>query len=60
VYLNKLKWGLISYVVLSLVIIPVGAVANAVPREIGRLVVLSGIAFSIVVGYGLIYEREFW
>jgi hypothetical protein len=60
VYLKKLKWGLISYVVLSLVIIPVGAVANTVPHQSSQWIILAGIAFSIVVGYGLIYELEVW
>ncbi|KTG22891.1 hypothetical protein AUR66_16770 [Haloferax profundi] len=59
-YLNELKWGLISFIALSIVIVPVGVIANSVSYRSGQWVILSSIAFSIFVGYVLVYELKVW
>jgi hypothetical protein len=60
VYLNKLKWGLISFIALLIVIVPVGAIANSVSYQSGQWIILLGIVFSILVGYVLIYKLNIW
>lgn len=59
-YLNKLKWSLISFIALSIVIVPLGAIANSVSYQSGQWIILSGTAFSIFLGYLLIYELKVW
>lgn len=59
-YLNELKWGLISFIALSIVIVPVGVIANSVSYRSGQWVILLSIAFSIFVGYMLVYELKVW